>query len=115
MALTQSTFERVVLEDPEGHWELYRGHLGEKPSTSYFHNELMSEIGFQLRSQLATERYVVRINSGRLALEDDTYSIPDIFVAARTGAEGVANRGQAIGVYSAPVLLVVEIWSSSTG
>src|SRR3954452_19120354 len=96
MPLTQATFERVALEDPEGHWELHRGRLREKPPMSFAHNEIMTELGFLLHDQLSPRDFVVRINSGRLARTDETYFIPDVYVVSRDDAERSARDRSAL-------------------
>jgi Uma2 family endonuclease len=108
VSVTQHTYELLAVEDPEGHWELHRGRLREKPTMSFTHNEEMSELGFLFRSQLSSDVYVVRINTGRIKISSDTYYIPDIFVALRNPATG-HDDASALETYSVPLPLVVEV------
>jgi hypothetical protein len=38
MAVSQQTYERVALEDPDGRWELHGGRLREKPGMTWAPN-----------------------------------------------------------------------------
>jgi Uma2 family endonuclease len=115
MPVTQKTYQRIALEDPEGHWELHRGRLREKPSMSYDHNFTMNSLGRQLLTQLDPAEFQVRINSGRVRRTDETYYIPDIFVFPPALARPLRGRADILETYDAPLPLVVEIWSRSTG
>ena len=115
MPLTRATYERVALDDPEGQWELHQGRLREKPSMSVGHNETMSELGFELRRQLDRAQFAVRINAGRARRADETYYIPDVFVIPIALTGPLRDRWDLLEVYDAPLPLVVEVWSPSTG
>ena len=45
MPVTERTYRQVVLEDPEGQWELHRGRLREMPSTTFAQNGTMVRLG----------------------------------------------------------------------
>jgi Uma2 family endonuclease len=115
MPVTQETYERVALEDPEGHWELHRGRLRQKPPMSFRHNDATVELGFQLRRQIDPTRFRVRVNAGRLRRTDETYYIPDVMVFPTSLAERIRDRPDILEVYDAPLPFVAEIWSPSTG
>jgi Uma2 family endonuclease len=114
MTATQTTLARLAETNPEGHWELVEGVVREKPEMSFTHNEVMFELGFQLRSQLSPQDYVIRANIGRIRLTNDTYFIPDVFVAFRREFDK-SSAPESLEVYEAPLPLVVEVWSPSTG
>ena len=115
MPVTEETYRRVALEDPEGNWELHRGRLREKPAMSHDHNFAMFELGYQLRSQLDPSRYEVRVNAGRVRRLDETYYIPDVFVIPIELTTSLRGRWDVLEAYDAPLPFVSEIWSRSTG
>ncbi len=115
MPVTERTFHQVALEDPDHQWELHHGVLREKPSMSFRHNDLMMELGFQLRMQLDPSRYRIRINAGRVSRLTETYYIPDVFVIPVSLLDHDKDRPDVLEIYDQPLPLVVEIWSPSTG
>jgi Uma2 family endonuclease len=115
MPLSQQTYQRVALEDPEGHWELHRGRLREKPSMTFSHHDAAVQLAHQLLNQLDRDRYRVRVNGGRVRRADETYFIPDVFVIPLEQAAHLRDRRDALEVYDAPVPFVAEVWSPSTG
>jgi Uma2 family endonuclease len=115
MSVSRHTFERVALEDPEGHWELFLGRLIGKPGTSAFHNEVAHQLCFSLGDQLSRREFVIRINAGRLSLSDHTFLLPDVFVIPRPPVKPAPERRDDLETYSDPALLVIEVWSLSTG
>ncbi len=115
MPITEQTYRRVALEDPEGHWELHRGHLREKPPMSYRHNYVTVYLGGQLLQQLDSAEFEVRINSGHVHRVEETYYIPDVFVLPVSAIGPDRDRPDILEIYDQPLPLVVEIWSPSTG
>ena len=115
MPVTERTYHAVALEDPEGQWELHRGRLREKPSMSFGHNRGMMVLGRQLMTMVDPERFEVRINSGRLRRQDETYYIPDVIVFPLEYSDHFRALPNALEVYDRPIPLVVEVWSPSTG
>ncbi len=115
MPVTARTYQAIALEDPEGQWELHCGRLREKPSMSFGHNRGMMELGRQLMTKVDPERFEVRINSGRLRRQDETYYIPDLIVFPVEYSAHFRDLPHALEVYDRPVPLVVEIWPPSTG
>ena len=115
MPVTPETYERVALEDPEGHWELHRGRLREKPGMSFAHNETIHRLAEQLYLQTDLSMFSIRINHGHVRHLDESYYIPDLFVVPR----GLDNQDwsltNVLETYRQPLPLVVEVWSLSTG
>ena len=72
MPVTELTFERVALEDPEGQWELHRGRLREKPGMTAAHNQVGVDLAFAVMQQLDRNEYTVRIDSARAKRSDET-------------------------------------------
>lgn len=115
MPVTEQTYQRVALEDPEGHWELHKGRLREKPAMSFQHNFVMTYLGSQLLAQLEPSEFQVRINAGHVRRTDETYYIPDIVVFPTALAAHLRDRPDLLESYDAPMSLVAEVWSPSTG
>ena len=114
MPVSEATYERIALEDPDGQWELGCHGLRQKPAMTFEHNDCGRILGFQLQSQLPLDEWIVAVNSGRVRLPDGRHYIPDVMVFRRELARPLmlAMRLEA---YSEPLPLVVEIWSPSTG
>lgn len=115
MPVTQHTYRAVALEDPEGQWELDRGRLREKPSMSVSHNRQMARLVHMLNAQLSMDEFEVRMNTGRLRFQDETYFVPDVHVVpvSFVGLDTMAE--ESLDVLDRAVPLVVEVWSPSTG
>jgi len=116
MPVSEATYERVALEDPEGQWELVCGHLRSKPGMTTEHNYAMHELYGLLRAQLDRQAYALRVNSGRLRISTGTYYVPDLCVIPREFEQRKLREAPArLEVYEEPLPLVVEVWSPSTG
>jgi len=114
MTVSETTFIKLALEDPEGHWELVCGRPRQKPDMTVDHNFAMRELTFQLSTQVDRTRYTVASNAGHVRRSSESYYIPDLFVIPRELER--AQLGQrTLEAYAAPLPLVVEIWSPSTG
>lgn len=60
--------------------------------------------------------FAVRPNHGRVRRSSESYYIPDVFVVpAEHVRQGRSQRPNALEIYEAPLPLVVEVWSPSTG
>ena len=66
MPVSEQTFRQLALEDPEGHWELYCGHLRRKPGMTFAHNHAQFWLGAQLAQQLDRHQYDIRSNAGHV-------------------------------------------------
>ncbi|MBI2760875.1 MAG: Uma2 family endonuclease [Chloroflexi bacterium] len=115
MPVSEQTYLRVALEDPEGQWELHCGRLVEKPGMTFEHNHLMNELAFMLRGQLDSSRYYVHVNSSRARRSSERYYIPDIVVIPVELTLPLRGRKDRVELYRDPLPLVVEVWSPSTG
>jgi Uma2 family endonuclease len=114
MPVTAATFERLALEDPEGHWELHCGRAREKPAMTFGHNWTITMLATQFLKQIDPDHYFVHVNYGHLPAAQ-TYYIPDIFIVPMERTIPSDARDDALEVYTGPALLVVEVWSPSTG
>jgi Uma2 family endonuclease len=115
MPLSETTYTAVVLEDPEGRWELHQGKLLEKPLMSSAHSDVMMDLGVQLATQLDRSHYRVRVNSSRIRREDVTYFIPDVMVVPADIPIRNRNQPFVLEVFDEPLPFVAEVWSPSTG
>lgn len=115
MVLSQQTYERVALEDPDGQWELHQGRLREKPPMTWEHNDTMFELGHLLRRQLDRSEFRVRVNAGRVRRSPGQVYIPDVMVVPLSYGDALRNRPDMLEVFDAPLPLVVEVWTPSTG
>jgi Uma2 family endonuclease len=116
MPISEATFERVALEDPDGKWELHCGRLRSKPGMTTQHNQVSRLLGFRLQQQLPFEEYVVSANMARVRFSSTRSYIPDIAVIPRPVADRMEKeRPTGLEWYTEPLPLVVEVWSPSTG
>lgn len=116
MPVTLQTYQALVLEDPERQWELFRGHLMEKPVMSLSHNRTMARLAHQLSLQLDIDRFEVRTNTGRLRYADETYFILDVHIVPVAQMHALAaGESESLEVIGSPMPFVAEVWSPSTG
>lgn len=116
MPVSEETYLKLVLEDPEGHWELDCGRLRSKPGMTIRHNDIAWVLGYRLQSQLDLREFRVRVDAGRLRRTASSYYEPDVMVipvALMRARE--AEAPTSVEAYNAPLPLVVEVWSPSTG
>lgn len=113
--VSEATYLRIALEDPDGQWELHQGLPRGKPIMSFAHNRLSYRLGFLLGQQLDWEAFDVRVNAARVKHGNDRYYIPDVAVIPRALWPTLPEQGGALEIYDDPLPLVIEIWSPSTG
>jgi Uma2 family endonuclease len=114
MSVSERTFELLALEDPEGHWELHCGHLRRKPGMTVEHNRVAFWLAVALADQLDRNAFDVRANMGHVRRPPDNYYIPDVCVIPMEMVRPLFGR-RGLEAYAAPLPLVVEVWSASTG
>jgi len=115
MPISEKTYRRVALEDPDGHWELVCGRLRSKPGMTTEHNQSMARLNRQLNAQLDDREYTVRVESPRLRSASGSYYLPDICVVPAAYVRRSQETPGRFEVYEEPMPLVVEVWSPSTG
>lgn len=113
--ISEETYERIALGDPDRAWELHEGRLREKPAMSWEHNEIVTELLYAFRDQLDREHYRVRANSARVRRSAERYYVPAVVVIPASLAASQRGQRGTIETDDAPLPLVVEIWSPSTG
>jgi len=113
--VSEETFRRLSLGDPQGQLELHRGQLVEKPGMSVEHGDVMGNLVRLLENQLDRTSYRVRAQHARLRLASDTYYIPDVAVIPTAIVQALSERPGSLDAYPDALPLVAEIWSPSTG
>ena len=114
MPVTEQTYRAVALEDLEGQWELHCGRLRQKPPMSYEHGHVGRKLAYELQRQLGWDRFEVSHNHARLRISAEATYIPDVAVIP-IELLGPNRGSRELEVYEAPLPLVVEVWSPSTG
>ena len=115
MPISEQTYERVVLEDPDGQWELVCGRLRSKPLMTTEHYSTMARLARRLNLQLDEREYEVRMDGPRLRISTGRYYLPDVCVIPRAVVRRSLETPSRFEVYEEPMPLVVEVWSPSTG
>ena len=116
MPVSEQTYERVALEDPDGHWELVCGRLRRKPGMTFEHYGAARMLVHLLNLQLDVRDFVIDKDGPRLRISTGTYFIPDVCVISRTLFERRRQElPRGFEMYEEPMPLVVEVWSPSTG
>lgn len=116
MPISEATYERVALEDPEGQWELVCGRLRSKPPMTAGHNEAARRLAVWLGRSLDEDEYSVATDNARLRISTGTYYVPDCCVIPRELVQRkMRELPSRLEVYDEPMPLVVEVWSPSTG
>lgn len=78
------------------------------------HNEVASQVFIQLSRQLDMNQFRLRLTMGHVRRSSENYYIPDVYVIPIHLLR--PQRGQrTLEIYEAPLPLVVEVWSPSTG
>jgi len=112
--MTDETYQHFVLSGIEGRWELHDGRLVEKPGVSWEHGDIAMFLGHLLQSQLDRTEYRVS-SEWRVRRPTATVFIPDLVVVATGYGRELRGRPGTLAIFSAPLPLVVEVWSRSTG
>jgi len=115
MPISEATYERVALEDPEGKWELVCGRLRSKPAMTTEHNEVERRLLRRLMLQLEEHEYSVAMDNARLRIATGSYYVPDLCVIPREFVRRLRGRPGSFEIYEEPMPLVVEVWSPATG
>ena len=114
MVVSAKTFEKLVLEDSDRHWEQHHGRLVEKPTMTWEHNITAHNLTAVLAAQLDRRVYHVAGNIGHVSRPQESYYIPDIYVIPRDMQRRL-RQPRRMEAYPEPLPLVIEIWSPSTG
>ncbi|MGI8550229.1 MAG: Uma2 family endonuclease [Dehalococcoidia bacterium] len=115
MPISEATYERVSLEDPEGQWELVCGRLRQKPPMATEHNGVGRKLLRRLVAQLDERDFSIGHDDARLRISTGLTYIPDLCVIPTALEQRLRLRPRTFEVYEDPMPLVVEVWSPSTG
>jgi Uma2 family endonuclease len=114
MPVTEAAFRKLALEEPDAQWELDCGVPRKKPGMTAAHNEISLALAFDFMQQLDRDEFRVRHNDGHVRRSAEHYYIPDVSVIpTQLVLPKLGER--TLEVYEAPLPLVVEVWSASTG
>jgi len=108
-------FEHFVLSNPDRKWELYDGVVREKPGMSAEHDDTEIFLVGELFRQLDRKAYRVRSDNAHIHRGPKSYYVPDVFVVPAAAVRRQLGRPGRLEVFNEPVLLVIEVWSRSTG
>jgi Uma2 family endonuclease len=112
--MSEQAFQQLALDHPDEKWELCCGQLRQKPGMSYDHNRVGFWLSVQIATQVDRRRFDVRCNAGYVRRPTESYFIPDVIVVPVELTEPLRG-GRGLEFYNAPLPLVVEVWSPSTG
>jgi Uma2 family endonuclease len=115
MPVSDTTYERVALEDPEGHWELDCGYLRRKPGMTAEHYHPLRRLAWSLDRQLDVDDFEVATDNTRLRISTGSYYVPDLCVIPTALVRAKLTRSGRLEIHDEPMPLVVEAWSPSTG
>ena len=113
--VSEETYRRLALADPDRIWELHDGRLREKPGKSVEHGDVMMVLAATLFNQLDHKEYRLRAQHARLRRSPEHYYVPDVAVIPAALERALRQRPGSLDAYPEPLPLVVEIWSPSTG
>lgn len=114
MPVSEATYERVALEDPDNTWELVCGRLRRKPDMTQEHNDVARLLGYYLQAQLDLGSWTVIVNLSRTRLRAGSYFVPDVAVVPEQLRRAQAGT-RTLETYDDPLPFVAEVWSPSTG
>ncbi|HLZ72797.1 MAG TPA: Uma2 family endonuclease [Dehalococcoidia bacterium] len=114
MGISAETYERVALEDGDATWELVCGRLRQKPPMTTAHNRTARLARRQLERQLPEDHFDIA-ETARLRTGGGSFYVPDLVVIPAGLLAAALAMPRELEVYEAPVPLVIEVWSPSTG
>jgi Uma2 family endonuclease len=112
--ITEADYEEVVWAEPQRKWELVDGRLREKPGMTWRHSKILMLLGYLLIRQIDRNQYSV-LGECRVRRSPGGVFIPDLIVLPTAAGRDLVDAPDQLAIFSEPVLLVVEIWSRSTG
>lgn len=82
---------------------------------TFEHNDVAWRVGFLLQMQLGLDHWAVRVNLARVRANEQSVFVPDVLVVPKHLLPTVSPTPGGLEQYDAPLPLVVEVWSPSTG
>lgn len=114
MLVSEQDYLRLVMDDPDGRWELFCGEPRRKPPMTSEHEDVTAYLGGALIAQLDRREFRVRIAGSRVRRSARYYFVPDVMVVP-TDLVSPQRGLPAPELFRDPLPLVVEVWSPSTG
>ena len=111
--ITEQEYRELALEEPR--LELWDGEPREKPAMSIEHGGVSFYLALALANQLDKRTHWVSHNEGKARISGSTYFIPDVIVVPAELVAPFRRDPRALAAWAEPLLLVVEVWSPSTG
>lgn len=115
MPVSEETYQRVALEDPDEKWELNCGRLRRKPDMTAEHNRLFRVLGYVIQRQLDLDQYHVAVDNAKVRRSPGRFFIPDVAVIPVRLLDRLLARTGTFEVYDDPLPFIAEVWSPSTG
>src|SRR5215208_5708356 len=112
--MSEEQYQQFVLAQPDGQWELHDGRLVEKPGMTWEHADIASLLSHLLQGQLDRNTYRAFVES-RVRRPAATIFLPDLMVVPTAYGEPFRGRPGVLAIFTDPLPIIVEIWSSSTG
>jgi Uma2 family endonuclease len=113
--MSEQEYQEVVLSGLPGNWELHDGRLVEKPGMTFEHDDIAFELAYLLRGQLHRRQFRIAVNGWRVRRPAATVFIPDLVVVPIAYAAEFRGQPGKLAIFSQPLPLVAEVWSTSTG
>jgi Uma2 family endonuclease len=113
--MSEEAYREFALSGAGKGWELVRGRPWERPGMSVAHNRVTMSLVALLLRQLDRDQFWVSASLARLRVWADTYYIPDVAVIPMAMMRRLGENPRALDAHPEPALLVVEVWSPSTG
>jgi Uma2 family endonuclease len=113
--MSEQEYQEAVLTGMPGNWELHDGRLVEKPGMTFEHDDIAFELGRLLGNQLDRRQFRIAVNGWRVRRPAATVFIPDLVVIPIDYAAEFRGQPGKLAIFSQPLPLVVEVWSTSTG
>jgi Uma2 family endonuclease len=115
MVMSEQEYLDLVLREPNAGWELIDGCPRREQDVTTEHGDVMHTLYDLLIAQLYGQPYVVRMNWARARRSERRFFLPDVCVIPTDVARGARQTRGRVEYYDAPLALVVEVWSRSTG
>jgi Uma2 family endonuclease len=111
--MSEQDYVAFVESGIEGVWELHDGRLVEKPGMSWQHGRIVTRLISALDHQLDDNEHIV-FTELRVRRLGETVFQPDVMVVPAQYGD-LIEKLPSLAIFSGPVLLIVEVWSPSTG
>jgi Uma2 family endonuclease len=112
--ISEETYERLALAEPDHKWELYEGRLQERPGMTWEHGRIAALLSYLLQLQLDRSEHGVA-SEWRVRRSAATIFIPDLVVVPTAYGEPFRGWPGTLAIFSDPLPLVVEVRSATTG